>query len=475
MESARDGRRRMDVERDGDGSVTALRSGGESAFFERDGLGRIVETRHADGSAGRYFHDALGNRELAQYGDGGRVRYGHDPAGNIVRVEVTEADGATRVQTTVVGDMNRVERIVYEGSATVEVQYDGMGRPVRFASGADTVSARYDDAGRLARLESEKTGAVWRPPAAAQAGSTAAAPRRDALASDPLGAAQPDYGVVGFDEATFAAAGRDPVALAVPGLADARTLVAAAAPLFERGAAAAFEKPSNPVFQAREYRSTNCCVPCSAAVCLPCGFGTGNLPGLPGRPGTTALFGCYCSPALYWDIPTPIVGPSDEIGRIIAEYRGLKKVPTRAQFVKEHSSEHFSKEELNSGDYDYFIPGKMTEIAEAVRKAYNDAIDSDPNTDYGIRITSGYRNPRKNDRVGGRENSRHQWGDAVDLAPPWNPNARPPGKSYSQAVEDIRVAAEAVYGENTDYDILKNDAKGYVHVEYDPKKGKKSR
>lgn len=161
VESAWDGRRLAEAERDQDGSVTALHSGGASVFFVRDGLGRIMETTYPDGSSARYFHDALGNRQSVQYDAGGSVRYSHDAAGNIVRVVVTEDDGSTRTQTTVVGDMNRVERIVYEGAATIDIRYDGAGRPVRFATGADAVSAHYDDIGRLARLESEKTGAVW--------------------------------------------------------------------------------------------------------------------------------------------------------------------------------------------------------------------------------------------------------------------------------------------------------------------------
>lgn len=446
VESAWDGRRLVDAERDGEGNVTALRSGGATVFFARDALGRIVRTTYPDGFSGRYFHDALGNRRLAQYDDGASVRYGHDAAGNIVRVVVTEADGSTKAQTTVVGDMNRVERIVYEGSAAIDVLYDGAGRPTRFETGEDTVSASYDGIGRLAQLESEKTGAVWRPPADQQGGSPAADPRRAVLAGDALGRAQPDYGVVDFDEATFAASPRDPVALAVPGLAEARALVAAAAPLFEPGAAA-FEKPSNPVFQAREYRATNCCVPCPADLCWDCYvpvFGTFDV--------------CYCNPPFYpWPWAWTSVSSPAVLERIISEYDGLKRVPSRTEFVKEHSSEHFSTRELNDGHYDYFIPGRMTEIAEAVRKAYNDAIDSD--TDYGIRITSGYRNPRRNREIGGKTNSKHQWGNAVDLAPPRNPNARPPGKSYEDAMTDIEKAAKilATYG-------VKNEG-DHVHVQ----------
>ena len=259
------------AERDAAGDVTALRRAGLAVYFGRDDIGRIVDTTYADGSTSRYFHDALGNRQLVEYGNGASVRYGHDPAGNIVRVEVTETDGTKRTQTTRVGDMNRVERVEYEGSAAIDVAYDDMGRPVRFVSGADTVTVRYDAFGVLAELASEKTDTVWRPPA--DEGAQAADPRRAVFGGDPLGTAQPEHGVLDFAGGAWAPAPRDLLAAGVPGLAEARALRAAARPLFADDAAARFEKPSNPVFQPPEYRSTNCCIPCLAVVCLDCHIG----------------------------------------------------------------------------------------------------------------------------------------------------------------------------------------------------------
>ena len=193
------------------------------------------------------------------------------------------------------------------------------------------------------------------------------------------------------------------------------------------------------MFQPDEYRSTNCCVPCDYYICQDCIIG-GNV-------GSWSL--CYCqAPALmiyynpnpYWNNPGP-----DTIDRIIAEYRDLNRnpIPSRGDFVKEHSSEHFSKYELNGGDYDWFIPGIVAEIAEDVRAQYNDLIDDDPDTDYGIVISSGYRNPRRNDSIGGKEDSKHQWGRAVDLVPS---TRLPPNMTAAEAMIRIEEAANAAGG-----------------------------
>ena len=454
-----DGKSVLEVERDDSGEVTALRRSRASVVFERDGLGRIVGTTYADGTTARYSHDLLGNRDLVEYHDGSSVRYRHDAAGNIVRVDVTEADGSALTQTTHVGDMNRVERVEYEGSGAIDVAYDNMGRPVRFDTAADTVSARYDNLGALAELKSETTGAAWRPPADEDSAPAATDPRRTELAGDRLGPVQPEHAVVDFDEHTFAPAPRDPVALAMPGLAEARALAAAAAPLFARGGAGGFEKPSNPVFQAPEYRSTNCCIACPYDVCVECHIG---------GVGANISPWCRCSPSIFEIVVFVSTesrpGPVDKLGQLIQEYEGLTKraAPLRTDFVTEHNSENFSTKEYNGGTYPYFMVGRMPEIAEAVRKAYNDSIDSDPNTDYGLILSSGYRNPVWNRHVGGKEYSKHQWGEAVDLEPMRNPNSTPPGKSYEELMVLIQEAADSINDGQKYY--IKNEA-DHIHVQ----------
>ncbi len=266
-----------DAERDRAGDLTALREGGRAVFFSRDAFGRITDAAYPDGTANRYFHDALGNRTRVEFGAGGAARYRHDAAGNIVQVDVTELDGSTKRQTVTIGDMNRVERIDYEGSHTLRVDYDRMGRPVTFATGEDTVTAEYTALGRLARLSSAATGEVS---AFGDDGLAVGSPgkadrRRTALSGDVVGEAQPGYGAVGIAETTFEAVPRDPVEAGVPGLAAARALAAVAGPLFADGSAgmADFEKPSNPVFQPPEYRATNCCMPFACEFCAPTGGG----------------------------------------------------------------------------------------------------------------------------------------------------------------------------------------------------------
>jgi len=258
------GDRRMDADYDDDG-LASLSRGADSVRFYRDRIGRLVEIAYPSGNANRYFHDALGNRNRVEFAEGGSVHYGYDAAGNLVTVETNADDGRVRHQTTTIGDMNRVERIVYEGGGTLDIAYDGMGRPSRFDTDEDRVSAEYDDAGRLIELRSRSTGEVWEAPKDAPSPPlrTLAEQRLAALSRDTFGPSQPSYGVLGFADVTFQALPLDPVELGAPGLAAARDLAAAAAPLFrDDGAAAmvAFEKPSNTIFQPAEYRATNCCV-----------------------------------------------------------------------------------------------------------------------------------------------------------------------------------------------------------------------
>ena len=271
-----DGNKRIDAEYR-DGELVVLRRYEQSVRFSRDAVGHLVEITYPSGQANRYFHDALGNRRLVEFGLGGSVRYRYDAAGNLVAVKTTAADGAMRRQTTTVGDMNRVERIVYEGGAALDIAYDGMGRPVMFETGNDRVSATYDTAGQLIQIASKATGEVWTKTGAEQVSAkrTLAAQRLAALSGDTLGASQPDYGPLGFADVVFRALPLDAVEAGVPGLAAARDLLAAAVPLFgvDRAAMVAFEKPSNTIFQPAEYRSTNCCVSSNHCTdCVPYGI-----------------------------------------------------------------------------------------------------------------------------------------------------------------------------------------------------------
>ena len=219
----------FDVERDEQGYVVGFRGQGASVRFERDGLKRVAETIYRDGLSIRYSYDGLGNRHLAEQSLGSTVAYRHDPAGNIVEVEVTDADGSTRLQKTRVGEMNQVERLIYD-DRTVAVTYDGMGRPTEFDVGSDTVEVLYDELGGLEKLVSTTTGDTW------TASQSAPTPRRrDHRAQvlkglGPVGG-QAGHVVLDFDETTFKPVFADPLELGVPGLAEARALLAVASPL----------------------------------------------------------------------------------------------------------------------------------------------------------------------------------------------------------------------------------------------------
>jgi len=143
--------------------------------------------------------------------------------------------------------------------------------------------------------------------------------------------------------------------------------------------------------------------------------------------------------------------------------------PHRSDFADNGGSAHFTWAALaQDSDFDPIaIPGRIFDMAESVRAAYNNAIDTDPETDYGLRMTSGYRNPIANDRLPlSSEASLHQWGNAVDLAPLRNPESWPPGYDTYDDLMNL-IYEVAVIGLDEDlYDFLLHG--GHVHIEYDP-------
>ena len=293
---------------DSEGQLSGLRKGERSVEIDRGPLGRASAIRHADGTLNTYEYDALGNRAFVSFGFGGTVRYAHDPSGNIVEVEVEHPLGGVRRQAVEIGDMNRVESIDYIGAGRFEIGYDAMGRAVSFRMGGDEVLVEYEGPNRIGRIVSKATGAQWSPGegAAGSATSSVADARLELLHRDSAGAAHADYGIVAFDETTFGLAAGDPVQRGVPGLREARRLLAVAEPLFSGdgdSAMMAFEKPSNPVFQPLEYRSTNCCINIPI---LPAALVPGGGPQGPGNIGIKAP--SFCVP--YKPSPPPPPGIS---------------------------------------------------------------------------------------------------------------------------------------------------------------------
>lgn len=287
----------IEAQYDGEGNLASLGNDANAVEFGRDSMGRLSDVRYANGEVNRYGYDDLGNRAWVDFGMGGAVRYMHDPSGNIVEVVVTEISGEQKRQVVQIGDMNRVESIDYEGAGTLGIGYDRMGRAVSFEMGDEAVSVEYEGPDRIARIVSTINGATWSPNDDGESGPserTVMDARLEVIQSDSLGASHPDYGIVGFDDVTFGMTAVDPMELSVPGLRQARQLLRVAEPLFaddEYGPMMDFEKPSNPVFQPLEYRSTNCCIggPSTAPRAISPGGGAS-------RPGSRGSHSSYCTP-----------------------------------------------------------------------------------------------------------------------------------------------------------------------------------
>jgi hypothetical protein len=103
-------------------------------------------------------------------------------------------------------------------------------------------------------------------------------------------------------------------------------------------------------------------------------------------------------------------GCGDERDTIIAEYPqyGVNFTPTCADFTQTAHSAHFSFAELNTGDYSWaIIRDSLLTGLENTRTSYNNQ---------PMIVNSAYRNPARNNSVGGASQSRHMFGDAADIA-----------------------------------------------------------
>jgi hypothetical protein len=116
----------------------------------------------------------------------------------------------------------------------------------------------------------------------------------------------------------------------------------------------------------------------------------------------------------------------DERDRMRQEYvnHNLAKIPKREKFVLKSGvgTTHFSC--CNPADgytetaYKFLIFGNMGKTAEGTRAAYNQILQSQGvSGDFGLILSSGYRNPERNEFFRGMLNSSHQFGDALDFKP----------------------------------------------------------
>lgn len=167
----------------------------------------------------------------------------------------------------------------------------------------------------------------------------------------------------------------------------------------------------------------------------------------------------------------PLVVTQDRRSQIRQEY--VDKRDFRPAFVRETPAYgeiidatgytnpgDFRFEELSA--YSDFGPGlavvaDSANIAQTVRDAWG----------FPIRVTSGWRNPRRNDSLANSDiNSFHQTGSAVDLNPSTNAANWPAGvRTYEQAQQQLTATARRVLDDAT-YDILFHA--NHLHIERDP-------
>ena len=93
-------------------------------------------------------------------------------------------------------------------------------------------------------------------------------------------------------------------------------------------------------------------------------------------------------------------------------------VPGRDEFYQPIATQNFTENEINVTAYDMVV-GDAGNLAERVRTNYNIILQGLLNLqtvpNRGLVLTSGWRNPERNEAVGGHLNSRHQYGNAIDL------------------------------------------------------------
>ncbi len=109
------------------------------------------------------------------------------------------------------------------------------------------------------------------------------------------------------------------------------------------------------------------------------------------------------------------------------------RLPDRYEFFIPQTTiaGHFTASAINKDNPYQYIIGNPGGLAELVRTAYNVEVDNysvvqlpEP-TDFGLLISSAWRNLERNEYWGGAENSVHQYGHAVDIVPYYDEFGRP--------------------------------------------------
>lgn len=114
------------------------------------------------------------------------------------------------------------------------------------------------------------------------------------------------------------------------------------------------------------------------------------------------------------------------------------------------------------------IINRSAQMAQTVRDAWG----------HPIRLTSGYRNPRKNDRIDAVINSAHQGGDAITINPMYTAQDWPTSvlcedgttlsvNSYEDAQAALTCVVNRVYENDPNYYVLFQ--RNHLHIQYFPR------
>ena len=151
---------------------------------------------------------------------------------------------------------------------------------------------------------------------------------------------------------------------------------------------------------------------------------------------------------------TAVLIQQDELDQLRQEYVDIKKVrvPQREEFVQNGGK-------FNTGDYAWavVIP-KMLDGYRTVAENYSP---------HPARINSAYRNPSLNLRIGGEKESRHIYGDAVDIQTVAIGHKGGPNYEDWKFLYDIAEKANPSYIEE-----FEKSKAGHVHADWGPKRGR---
>lgn len=143
-----------------------------------------------------------------------------------------------------------------------------------------------------------------------------------------------------------------------------------------------------------------------------------------------------------------IVIQQDELDQLRQEYVDMEKsrVPQRDEFTRDHR-------DYNFGDYSWAI------VDQAVVDGYASIVKAfEPNQ---TSLNCAYRNPVHNAKIGGKKESRHIYGDALDLQTPSIGHTGLPNKDDWNILLKASEKANPTYTEPYD-----QSGAGHVHIDW---------